>query len=251
MLKRIIDKLEDAPEAVHSFYTADGDKFVLQVDGKPVEDLSALKSAKEHEKNLRVSAESKITAVETDLATAKADLVKVTGERDAAVQAKGADVQALEASWRAKVDAAEAKVAEVTGELGGEISRLLVTNTARALASEISTIPEMFAESVVAKRLVAEKGADGKYFTRVLDADGKPSASTVDDLKKELLANDKYAAIIIAGKGSGGGALGTGPGGGADGKKKFTDYSDSELSELRKTNRPEYDRLLAAEKAPA
>lgn len=250
MLKRYVKTLEELDEAVRGFYKASGDGFVLQVDGKDAEDVTALKNAKDHEKNLRVSAESKITTLTeqvTELTTAR-DAAIV--DRDAAKAAQGTDVAALETSWQAKVDAATTKLNETEAALTTEIERLLVTNTATGMAHEISTVPELF-QDTIAKRLKVEKGADGKYFTRVLDAAGNPSALTVDELKKELLANEKYAAIIIAGKGSGGGAGDPGSGGGA-GEKKWLEYSDEELVELRKTDPDKYAALRKAHNtAPA
>lgn len=250
MLKRFIAKLEDVEEALRGFYKKSGDGFVLQVDGKDAETeetITGLKNAKEHEKNLRVSAEGKISTLTTQLEEATTARDAAITERDAAKSAQGTDVAALEASWQKKVDDANTAKTAIEQELTSEVERLLVTNTATAMAHKISTVPELF-QDTIAKRLKVEKGADGKYFTRVLDATGNPSAVTLDELEKELLANDKYAAIMIAGKGSGGGAGGPGSGGGA-GEKKWLEYSDAELVELRKTDPEKYDRLKQAHSA--
>lgn len=248
-LKAILDTVDGIPDVLKAEYKKGSDgKFHLDVEGG--EDTGALKRAKDHEKNLRVAAEGQVAALTTQLEAATAAVTTVTGERDAALSEKGADVAAIEASWKDKVGAAEKERDTLRGELTTEIERLLVTNTSLTMAGEISTVPELF-QDVISKRLKVEKGADGKYFTRVLDAAGAPSASNLDDLKKELLANEKYAAIIISGKGSGGGAGGSGSGGGAA-EKKWLEYSDTELIELRKTDPDKYDRLREAHKnAPA
>lgn len=247
MLKRVIKSLDEVDESLRGFYKQNGDVFILQVDGKDAEDVTALKNAKDHEKNLRVSAEGERDAAKSQVETLTAQVGTLTTERDAARAEKGQDVAALEASWSGKVDAEKAAHEKTKNELTSEVERLLVTNTSIAMAGEISTVPELF-QDVIAKRLKVEKGADGQYFTRVLDAAGSPSAATLDDLKKELLANEKYAAIIISGKGSGGGAGGSGSGGGA-GEKKWLEYSDAELVELRKTDPDKYDRLKKAHQA--
>lgn len=241
-VKLILDTLDGVADGLKEHYTQQSDgKFHLQDDKGS---LSALASAKEHEKNLRVAAEGKVTQLTKDLEDATGKVTTAEQERDAAKADKGKDVTALEASWQQKVDAAKAEKERIEGELTGEIERLLVTNTAQAMAAEISTVPELF-QDVIAKRLKVEKGADGKYFTRVMDEAGTPSAKTVDEYKKELLANPKYATIVISGKGSGGGAGGSGSGGGtAD--KKWLDYSDTELTELRRTDRDKYDALKRA-----
>lgn len=248
-LKMTLESLEGVSPDVAKEYTKGEDgKFTLQVDG--AEDTGALKRAKQHEKDLRVAAENKVADLTTQIETLTVERDTAAAERDTAKADKGKDTAALEASWQAKVDEATAKLENVKSELTSEVERLLVTNTASSMAHEISTVPELF-QDVIAKRLQVEKGADGKYFTRVLDADGKPSASNLDDLRKELLANEKYAAIVISGKGSGGGAGGSGSGGGA-GEKKWLEYSDAELIELRKTDPEKYDRLKQAhETAPA
>lgn len=251
MLKRTITKLEDVSEELRQFYAPAGEGgtgFVLQVEGKPAEDVTALKNAKDHEKNLRVAAERERDAAKAAQAEAETERAAAEQAAQAAVANKGQDVQALEASWQQKLNDAEKKRADEVAERDGEIERLLVTNTATSLAAEISTIPELFADSVIAKRLKVEVGADKKRFLRVLDDAGQPTAKTLDELKQELLANEKYAAIVIAGKGSGGGA-GKVPSGGGAAEKKYLDYSDTELSELRRTDKPKYDRLLAAHRA--
>lgn len=242
-LKMILDTLDGVPADVAKEYKKGEDgKFVLDVEGG--EDTGALKRAKDHEKNLRVAAEQKVADLTSQVEAITAERDTAITERDAAKADKGKDTAALEASWQAKVDAANQKLESTQSELTREIERLLVTNTASSMAHEISTVPELFSD-VIARRLKVEKGADGQYFTRVLDQAGAPSASNLDDLKKELLANEKYAAIIISGKGSGGGAGGSGSGGGAA-EKKWLEYSDTELVELRKTDPDKYERLRKA-----
>jgi hypothetical protein len=244
-LQAILDSVDGLPDAIKAEYKEVDGKFHLDVVGG--EDTGALKRAKDHEKNLRVAAEGRVADLQTQIETLTGERDTAIQERDAAKNDKGKDVQALEASWQAKVDAANAKLETTQGELTREIERLLVTNTATSLAHEISTVPELFGD-VIARRLKVEKGADGQYFTRVLDEAGTPSAKTLDELKQELLANKKYAAIIISGKGSGGGAGGPGSGGGAA-EKKWLEYSDAELVELRKTDPEKYDRLKQAHQA--
>lgn len=244
-LKRKLASLEGLDASLHSYYVQVDGEFVLQIEGD--EDTGALKRAKEHEKNLRVAAETKVAELTAQIETLTTERDTAITERDAAKADKGKDVQALEASWQAKVDAVNAKLAETESALTREVERLLVTNTAQAMASEISTVPELF-QPVIQARLKVEKGADGQYFTRVLDANGTPSAATLDELRNELVANEKYAAIIVAGKGSGGGAGGSGSGGGAT-EKKWLEYSDAELIELRNSDPEKYQRLKDAHNA--
>lgn len=246
LLKKVLDSLDGLDAALHGVYKkGDDGKFYLQVEGgmgEGGEELAALRSAKEHEKNLRVAAENKVSELERQTGALTQERDTAIQERDAAKADKGADVQALEASWSTKLETEKAAHKATKDALVGEVERILVVGTAETLAAEISTVPELFS-GVIAGRLRAEKGADDKYFIRVLDAAGTPSAMTVDEYKKELLANEKYATIIISGKGSGGGATGAGSGGGAA-EKKYLDHTDQELVDLRKSDPAKYDRLL-------
>lgn len=248
-LKGVVDKLEDLDEGLREHYKAGTDgKFYLETDKG---DVGALLRAKEHEKTLRTTAEANLATVTEQLTVASEAKTAAETARDEALRRKTGDVSALEASWQAKVDEANKAKTDTETSLTGEINRLLVSDTAMKIAVEISTVPDLVAP-IIEKRLAAEKGAEGKFHTRILDAEGKPSASSLDDLKQELLANEKYAAIMVSGKGSGGGANGSGSGGGATEKKKFTDYSDAELPVLRASDPDLYNRLRdEANAAPA
>lgn len=248
MLKRVLDSLDGLSDEIKAFYKEKEGKFYLQVDGGDVEtpeSVTALKNAKEHEKNLRVAAERERDAKAAEAETLTGERDTAISERDAANAAKGTDTAALEQSWKDKLQAEkDARAADVS-ERDSDIERLLVTSEAQRMAAEISTVPELL-EDVIAKRLKVERGDDNKPFTRVLDDKGNPSAKTLDEFKQELLANEKYAAIIISSKGSGGGAGGSDSDGGADEKKSFWDYSDKELTEMRTNDPDRYKKLKAA-----
>lgn len=96
-----------------------------------------------------------------------------------------------------------------------QLQTMLVDNVAQSLAAEIFISPAIGLPHIQ-KRLKAERTAEGKYETRILDDKGAPSAMTLDDLKKNLLADKAFAPIVVASKGSGGGAnRGSGGGGSA------------------------------------
>lgn len=242
-LKGVVDSLDSVDEAIREHYVAHTDgKFYLATDKG---DIGALLRAKDHEKNIRGTAEAKAVELQTELDAAREAVTAATTAKDEALRKKTGDVTALEASWQEKVDAAEKKATDIESSLSGEINRLLVSDTALRIATEISTVPELLTP-VIAARLAAEKGAEGKFHTRVLDAAGQPSASSLDELKQELLANEKFSTIMVSGKGSGGGAGGPGSGGGATEKKAFLDYSDAELSDMRQNQPDQYEALKKA-----
>lgn len=239
-LKGVVDSLDELDEGLREHYVSHTDgKFYLNTDKG---DWGALVRAKDHEKNLRQVAEGKLTPLEEQIAGLNEQIGTLTTERDDARRKKGGDTEALEQSYKDKITKLESDRDELVGSLNGEINRLLVSDTAHRIASEISTVPELLAP-VIEARLATEKGADGKFFVRVLDGDKKPTATSLDELKQELLANEKYATIMVSGKGSGGGAGDSGSGGGATGKKKFWEHSDEELSKLRTEQPEEFERL--------
>ena len=145
---------------------------------------------------------------------------------------KKGDIDALEKSWKKKYDDAVAEGNGVADKLREQVKGLLVRDKARALADEISTAPELILPHIESRFAVDYDGDMPK--TRVLDVDGKPSAASIDDLKKELVATPKFAAIIKASSASGGGAGNGGGsnGGGAPTDKKFGDLSERERIEF-------------------
>lgn len=118
--------------------------------------------------------------------------------------AKMPDVEALEKSWQKKLDKAELKGIETVKRLQHSIVETLVEGNAKTIATEISTVPGLMSRAI-RDRLSVEFDGDTPHL-RVLGADGKPSAATLDELKQEMLANKEYAAIVIASKASGGNA---------------------------------------------
>lgn len=229
-LKSVLDKLDGLPADVSKEYKKGEDgKFHLDVedfDAHPsaLKLKEGFKTAKDHEKNARQAAETKLKEIQTTLDT-------LTEERDGLL--KGAipkgDVDKLENSYKTKLATREK---ELTGQIEGlsaQLNEMLVDNVAHSMASEISTAPKVILPHIKG-RLKVEKGEDGKFVTKVLDGEGKPSASTLDDLKKEMIANKDFAAIVIGSKASGGGAGGGQGGGGASGSK--LDYSKASPKEI-------------------
>ena len=85
--------------------------------------------------------------------------------------------------------------------------------------------------------------ADGVPITRVLDAAGKPSALSLDDLKKEFVDNKSYAAIIKASDANGGGAGPSSDGNGVP-NKKLSEMTATEEAKFANENPTEYQRMV-------
>jgi len=133
---------------------------------------------------------------------------------------KSGDVQALEKSWADKVAKVQADKDAEIGTMKSQLHDLTVNAAAIKLASDLSVpgsadvlLPH------IARRLAMEV-QDGKPVVRVLGSDGKPSASSLDDLAKEIRGNAAFAPLIVGSQATGGGAAGSKGGGAA--KKTIT-----------------------------
>lgn len=222
--------------ALQALYNADGDNFKLTVDG--LEDTGALKRAKDREALNAKEAKERADALQAQLdeiAAREADLDKDS-------KRKKGDIDALEKSWKETADKREKAALDKVEAMKAQMQNLLVGNVAQSLASELFTVPEAMVD-FVQKRLRAEFDGDVPT-TRVLDANGQPSALSIDDFKKELLDNPKLKGILVASNASGGGA-GNGGGSGAGGStKKLADMSDAERVDLYKTNPTVFNQLV-------
>lgn len=239
-LKRKITKAElDAlPTPIAAEYRADGDDFVLQAEG--FDDPVELKRAKEHEVTARKAAETEVTRLKTQLATIQQTDALRTG-----------DVAALEASWKEKlaIQKADSKVA--LDQKDRFIQSTLVDSVATSIAAELSGDNAALLLPHITPRLVADLSGE-RPLTRIVDKDGKPSALSVDDLKKELSGNKLFAPIIIASKASGGGAAGkSGNGGAGTGQKKFNELNDQERTDWFKRDPDSFQQASAVATAAA
>ena len=233
-LKKILESLEGLSEAIAALYEKrDDGKFHLDIED---DDTGPLVRAKEHEKGLRVLAEQKVDQLTTELNTIKTKLT----EAEAALSQ---DTTALRADHERAVAKLKTDHTNEKAALENTIKKIFVGDKARGIASEIAIdegAAELLAE-VLQRRLVVEM-VNGEPVTRVLDAQGKASNMSPDDLKAEYLQSKKYAGILRASEASGGGASGGDTRGGAP-KKKLADMGDAERTKMAKENPAEFQRL--------
>jgi len=216
-VKAVLASLEGVAETLAPEYKKGEDgKFYLDVDG--IDDhvaVGALKRAKEHEKTARLKAEDQARAA----VEANVKLEAEIEERLRGVMPKD-NVERLEKSWHDKLTRRETELTTKIAELDGGLKGVLIDKEAARIAGEIAkdaiSIP-LFLPHII-PRLTVET-VDGKPRTRVLDLEGKPSALTLDDLKKEISAAPMFASLILGSKATGGGAEGGHAGGGAPAKK--------------------------------
>lgn len=245
MLKQRIDKatfdgLPDVMKAEYKINPANAAEYVLDA-----EDAKEALAARDREKLRADGLQAQINAANAAVTEAE----RVAAEaRTQAAREKG-DVTALDKSWQTKLDAQKADNDKVIEKANNQLRALLVRAEARRIAAKISTVPDLIEERIAA-RLTADLTGDIP-ITRVLDAAGRPSATSIDELEKEFVANPAYATIIKASEGSGGGAGGGGSGGGAPGGKKISQMTEREKVAFSRANPEGYRAQVQAEKQAA
>lgn len=167
-------------------------------------ELAALKG--HHEKLLGETKAAKAKAKE------EAEAARVAAEEAAR---KSGDVSALDKSWQEKYAKAEAEYGAKLTAAQQQLQTVLVDNVAQKAAMDIAVdaeCAELLADKLRGSLGLAE--VDGKMQTVVFDADGKRSALTVDELKKQLVA--KYPRLVKGNPAGGAGGVPQ-PAGGAGG----------------------------------
>lgn len=185
--KEKFEKLSD--ELKKEYKEKDGD-YILDLEGE--EDTGALKRAKDREKERADEAEAKVKELTK----------KLESDIDLDARKKG-DIETLEKSWAKKVEEAEKTANEKINKLAANLKSTLIDNESGKLAGEISKAPKIM-QKLIKERLAVDLDGENPVV-KILDASGKPSALTLDELKKEFVDNKDYADIIIASKASGSG----------------------------------------------
>jgi hypothetical protein len=226
-LKALLDKIDDLPEDVKKEYKkGDDGKFHLDVDG--IDDHPAVKGLK----NAMTNAKAERGTAQQQLTQAQADLQKVRDQLDEIHRGavpKG-DVAQLEKSWQDKLVARETELTGKITKLTAAVDKNVRQATAAQLAADLFVNPALGLPHVLPRLKVEEDGDN--YVVKILDANGAPSASSMDDFKKELLQNKDLAPILRGTRASGGGANGGGSGGGAPSDDKDFDATKATPKDL-------------------
>lgn len=224
MLKRQITKAEHAAlvPAIQVEYKADssGDTFTLDAVG--FDDPAELRRARDREKEKATEEKTRADNLQAKLEALGPD-----------AQQKLKDINTIEKSWQTKLTEETGKLSNQLSDRDKFINTLLIDNVAQSMATEIAGDNAAILLPHIRTRLKVEHVDGGNPLTRVLDKDGRPSASSIEDLKKEFLNDQRFAVVVIGSKGSGGGAAGRqqhqGGGSGAPGgQKKFGELSEKE-----------------------
>jgi hypothetical protein len=142
-----------------------------------------------------------------ELLKEKADSKKLSEQTKLDNAKTSGDMEALEQSWKDKYTSRET---ELTHQLDGYqkmISDSTSGQQAVMLAAEMSIPGSADVLLPHIKNRLTTEIQDGKPVLRVLDSQGKPSAMSVDDLKKEIESNPAFAPLLIGSLASGGGSI--------------------------------------------
>lgn len=237
-MKYLIDKAAyDALEpSMQAFYKAQGEDYVLAVEGLPApEDVTGLKA-----KNDELLAELRANKTKAREAEEAARIAAEDAAR------KSGDTEALDRSWQEKHTAALAEKDGTLSALQAQVHALTVGATAARVAGELAVQGSAAVlQQIIEPRLSMEL-REGKPTVVVLDAERRPTALTVEEFKTQLFNDAALAPLIASSRASGGGAAG-GKGGGA--AKTWNQLTGMERVELRRTNPAEHARLKAAAEA--
>jgi hypothetical protein len=217
-LKKVLANLDGLAKAVADQYKKVGEEYHLDLEGTDEEDTGALKRAKEREVEARKKAQK-------DLKEAQDRVTELEAEAEKGRTKPEEAVAAAEKKWGKKYLDLETQTKTQLSARDKRLQELLVDNVAKDIAGKISTSPRLLIPHLKAR--LATGGEDGVFETVVLDKEGKPSALTVDQLSKEFIDNADFAPILIATKGSGGGAGRSKGAGGADDLSQYRNADGS------------------------
>lgn len=202
-LKRKIDKAtwEKLSDEMKPLYTDKDGAYVLDIETGD-DDAGELRRA-----NDRLKQEAKDAKAE---AKRLKEQLEEGGELDAK---KRGDIETLEKSWKEKNEALKADYETKLSNKDKYIRDNMLDSAAKDLAT-IAKSPAIIMPHIK-QRLDVDLSGDVPTI-RVLDKNGKPSAQSLEDLRKEFVANKDFSDIIVASKASGGAAkTNEGKGGGS------------------------------------
>ena len=187
---------------------------------------------------------AKLEAKNRELAEEKAKAKKAAEEAAMERAKKDGDLESLEKSWAEKVESTKAELSGQLSEYERMVSEITSGAEARKLAGDLA-LPghaELLLPHIQGR--LRTEIRDGKPVVKVLDAEGNPSAMTVDDLRKEIKENQVFAPILAGSKATGAGSAGKS--GGAAPAKGWDEMTDTERVNLRREDPDEYQRVVSA-----
>lgn len=194
-MKRKISKeeFEKLSDALKENYKEKNGTYLLTIEDDD-DAIIELRQARDHEKEDHRNTKLKLKDLETKLDELTNGKHKLDG-----------NIEALEKSWKQKFEDMKKELSEENGKLKGMLSGSVKETALMTLSNKIVK-PEFqrFFKKDVETRFDVELDS-GVPTLRILGKDGKPSALTLEDFEKEIVANKEYASILIASRASGAG----------------------------------------------
>lgn len=212
-LKYELDSVDELDDGVKALYQKDetSGKYRLGIEGLPQpEDVSGLKN-----KNQQLLDEVKQFKTKAQQAADEAEKARMEALKN------GGDMEAYEKSVQEQREKERAEWQAEKDQLLGTITGMTSGQTATKLAAELSVQGSADVLLPHIERRLKTEYRDTGPVTTVLDKDGKPSAMSIDDLKKEFSENAAFAPLIVGSKASGAGPHGN-KGSGAANKNPFS-----------------------------
>lgn len=230
-MKYLIDKAayEALEPSLQAFYKAQGDDYVLVVEGLPAGggDLEGLRNQVQTLLTEKKEEKRKRDAAEAEQRRMQEESQRANGE-----------FEQLYTSAQQALEQERARLAQLTATIE---SRDLTSAASKVSGSIADGENAEILSEFVQRRL---KIVDGQV--KVTDASGNLTIATLEDLAKEFQQAPRYASLVRGTQANGGGAAGS-KGGGAT--KTWDQLSGMERVELRRTNPAEHARMKAAAEA--
>lgn len=184
-------KLSDVMKAE---YISDGDGFKLDLSDD--EDTGPLKRALERSK-----------ARTAELESAAEELQREKDELARADALKNKDVATLQKQWDKDKETAVAAERQRVEKAHAFITKQLGDTVAERMARDLTDSHALMLPHIRSR--IGVHMEDGDFRTVVLDANGQPTAASIDDLAKEFRENKSFSAIMRVSKASGAAGAGS------------------------------------------
>jgi DNA-binding transcriptional MerR regulator len=252
-LKYQIDTLDELSDEHKALYVEKDGKFVLNIEGLPVEDTAGLKSALERERANAAKFKKEIAKLEA-LGVNVDDIRTIIEEKEALETKKLTDKGDFEKilnqhkdKWAGEKQTLESERDQARTALRNYVARTeITTELVKAGVTEegVALLPD----SLVRRIRVTIEGDKPSIEVLALDGEtlmagtAKDGRATLGDLVSESV---KTFPSLFKAQGKGGGGKPPGSGDGGKPGLKFNQMTGAELKTLREKDPQEYERLRA------
>lgn len=211
------DEFDALDEGQQALYTESGEGYQLQVEG--IDDAAELKEALRKEREERAAAKKRLQEFETEAEKRERERLE-----------KNQEWEQLTKTERERAEKLERELSEMKDTIANE----------KRNASAQQVVSELTRDTARARLLQKEAMQFITHTPEGVKING-PDGDAWDSQKLSDYLKEAYPFLVDGSGATGGGATGGKKNGGA--VKKFNEYTGAELSEIRKTDPAQYDRL--------